>query len=64
MRIREEIKVKMSSRRSFTGTFKIKSMGSTQHGEEKRVSEMTKMTLMQTRHKLLLCLGYGANYVK
>lgn len=35
------------------------------HGnEEKAASQMTKMTLVRYRPKLLLCMGYGAKYAK
>ncbi|KAK8661097.1 hypothetical protein V6N13_051998 [Hibiscus sabdariffa] len=48
--------------------FSLKAMGIAPYKEEKRVSEsqatLSLATLIQYRPKLLLCMGYGAKYVK
>ncbi|KAJ0102384.1 hypothetical protein Patl1_05586 [Pistacia atlantica] len=49
-------------KRSYTRKFSFKSMKLAQYNEEKRVSEVTKMTIMQYRPKLFLCMGYGRRY--
>ncbi|XWS73638.1 hypothetical protein CRYUN_Cryun02cG0145600 [Craigia yunnanensis] len=52
------------SRPNLTRKFSFESTGLTQYNEEKRVSEVTRMTLNQYRPKLLLCMGYGVKYVQ
>ncbi|WRX34590.1 Protein of unknown function DUF1645 [Theobroma cacao] len=52
------------SKPNITRKFSFKSMGLTQYNEEKGVSQVTRMTLVQYRPKLLLCMGYGAKYVQ
>lgn len=47
-----------------TRKFSLKSMGLNQYNEGKRVSEMNRITLLQYRPKLLVCMGYGAKYVQ
>ncbi|XP_031256095.1 uncharacterized protein LOC116114082 [Pistacia vera] len=49
-------------KRSYTRKFSFKSMKLAQYNEEKRVSEVTKMTIMQYRPKLFLCMGNGRRY--
>ncbi|XP_044460440.1 uncharacterized protein LOC123192027 [Mangifera indica] len=49
-------------KRIYTRIFSFKSMKSGQYNEEERVSEMTKMTTIQHRPKLFLCMGHGTSY--
>ncbi|OMP12791.1 hypothetical protein COLO4_02755 [Corchorus olitorius] len=53
-----------NSRPNIAKKFSFKNMGLTQYNEEKRVSQVTRMTLVQYTPKLLLCMGFGsAKYV-
>ncbi|OMO87216.1 hypothetical protein CCACVL1_09194 [Corchorus capsularis] len=53
-----------NSRPNITKKFSFKNMGLTQYNEEKRVSQVTRMTLVQYTPKLLLCMGFGSASAK
>ncbi|KAE8037297.1 hypothetical protein FH972_009898 [Carpinus fangiana] len=48
---------------SFLRRFSFKSAGSAQFNGDMRVAKVTKMTLIQYRPRLLMCMGFGARYV-
>ncbi|XP_059430239.1 uncharacterized protein LOC132163877 [Corylus avellana] len=47
----------------FLRRFSFKPAGSAQFNGDMRVAKVTKMTLIQYRPKLLMCMGFGARYV-
>jgi hypothetical protein len=48
---------------SFLRRFSFKSARSAQFNGDMRVAKVTKMTLIQYRPRLLMCMGFGARYV-
>ena len=49
---------------TFLRKFSFKSVGSVQCNGDKRMAQVAKMTVIQYRPRLFLCLGFGARYVK
>ncbi|PON75715.1 hypothetical protein PanWU01x14_039750 [Parasponia andersonii] len=53
------------SKPTFMSRLSFKSINKTQYNEDKRVvSQVAKMTIVQYRPRLSLCLGYGSKYVQ